>query len=343
MWLLHIQSDSAVWILSCSPGCISGVFSSLEGSLRCAGCAQYSGSTCQKCSGGFISRSGKCVSCADTSGWVNRGGLTCSQLSTSDCNDVKVKGISSNEACCKCSLACHPTLAALASLRYPTVCSRVCGRKILIGFVIVSMSVLCQFYVFGAWLMSCSGLRQRWSSDPNSVCLRREALGVGWTGALKVSSVNYFPSEVWVSPQTWSKERLLASFPMSHCHWFLRIRIRALWSFGQWTSATRSPWNHIRAQQSATHWMKAGKHWYKNGTGSNLTAIPIARCVCGSVFWKRQGQRIQNRFRNYFLLLRIQDLMATEKLCAEIFRRRELLIQFFMKKLNSHPLWTRYW
>jgi hypothetical protein len=143
MWLLHIQSDSAVWILSCSPGCISGVFSSLEGSLRCAGCAQYSGSTCQKCSGGFISRSGKCVSCADTSGWVNRGGLTCSQLSTSDCNDVKVKGISSNEACCKCSLACHPTLAALASLRYPTVCSRVCGRKILIGFVIVSMSVLC--------------------------------------------------------------------------------------------------------------------------------------------------------------------------------------------------------
>eukprot|EP00435_Cladocopium_sp_Y103_P000050 s4143_g1.t1 len=74
-----------------------------EGSLRCAGCAQYSGSTCQQCSGGFISRSSKCVSCADTSGWVNRGGLTCSQLSTSDCNDVKVKGISSNEACCKCN------------------------------------------------------------------------------------------------------------------------------------------------------------------------------------------------------------------------------------------------
>lgn len=302
MWLLHIQSDSAAWILSCSPGCISGVFSSLEGSLRCAGCAQYSGSTCQKCSGGFISRSGKCVSCADTSGWVNRGGLTCSQLSTSDCNDVKVKGISSNEACCKCSLACE--LAVSYSLQ-PRLQSRDLDR------------LRDSFYVS---FMSCSGLRQRWSSDPNSVCLRREALGVGWTGALEVSSVNYFPSEVWVSPQTWSKERLLASFPISHCHWFLRIRIRALWSFGHWTAATRSPWNHIRAQQSATHWMKAGEHaqiLIQNWTGSNLTAIPKLPDMRQRIL---KATRPKDPKPIQKLFPPTQELMATEKLWAEIFR-----------------------
>ena len=62
----------------------------------------YSGSGCQTCGGGFISRSGWCTSCADTTGWTDRNGLTCAQISTSQCNDVKVKGLSSNEACCKC-------------------------------------------------------------------------------------------------------------------------------------------------------------------------------------------------------------------------------------------------
>lgn len=72
------------------------------GSWKCAGCIVYSGSGCQKCGGGFISRSGWCTSCADTTGWTDRNGLTCAQISTSQCNDVKVKGLSSNEACCKC-------------------------------------------------------------------------------------------------------------------------------------------------------------------------------------------------------------------------------------------------
>ena len=79
------------------------------------------------------------MSCADTSGWVNQGGLTCSQLSTSDCNDVKVKGISSNEACCKCSLACE--LAVSYSLQ-PRLRSRDLDR-FRGSFYVSFMSVLC--------------------------------------------------------------------------------------------------------------------------------------------------------------------------------------------------------
>ncbi|CAJ1361638.1 unnamed protein product, partial [Effrenium voratum] len=73
-----------------------------EGSFACAGCAKLSGSSCSQCGGGFLMRSSACTSCASVAGWVSRQGLTCAQLGTNDCDDVKVKGLSSNEACCKC-------------------------------------------------------------------------------------------------------------------------------------------------------------------------------------------------------------------------------------------------
>ena len=73
-----------------------------EGSLSCAGCASHSGSSCTSCAGGFLKMNGKCTSCADAVGWVNRQGRTCAQLTTSDCDHIKVKGLSSTEACCIC-------------------------------------------------------------------------------------------------------------------------------------------------------------------------------------------------------------------------------------------------
>ena len=70
--------------------------------MECSGCASFSGSACQKCEGGFIKRDGVCVSCASSSDWVSEAGLSCMQISSSDCNDVPVRGQSSNQACCTC-------------------------------------------------------------------------------------------------------------------------------------------------------------------------------------------------------------------------------------------------
>lgn len=70
--------------------------------MECSGCASFSGGTCHKCEGGFIKRGGVCVSCASSSDWVSEAGLSCLQIASSDCNDIPVKGQSSNQACCTC-------------------------------------------------------------------------------------------------------------------------------------------------------------------------------------------------------------------------------------------------
>jgi len=70
-------------------------------SLACAGCASMSGSSCQQCQDGFVSRNGACIACS-SGAWFNDQGKSCFHLVPSECNDVKVKGQSSNQACCQC-------------------------------------------------------------------------------------------------------------------------------------------------------------------------------------------------------------------------------------------------
>ncbi|CAE7575676.1 unnamed protein product [Symbiodinium natans] len=83
-----------------------------ESGRFCAGCARATsdGAACRECAGGFIEREGNCIACADSAGWTNLAGKTCPQLAAADCNDIKVRGKSSNEAwgapkvlaCCTC-------------------------------------------------------------------------------------------------------------------------------------------------------------------------------------------------------------------------------------------------
>ncbi|CAE8653537.1 unnamed protein product, partial [Polarella glacialis] len=68
----------------------------------CAGCASSAGNSCQLCAGGFLKRKGGCMACADSAGWASERGLSCAKLPGSACSDVKVRGESSNEACCQC-------------------------------------------------------------------------------------------------------------------------------------------------------------------------------------------------------------------------------------------------
>ena len=70
-------------------------------SSSCAGCASFSG-TCQQCLDGFVTRDGACMACTSSSGWLSVAGKSCFQLSSNECNDEKVRGQSSNEACCEC-------------------------------------------------------------------------------------------------------------------------------------------------------------------------------------------------------------------------------------------------
>ena len=85
-----------------------------ESGLHCAGCAKAAadGQSCLECAGGFLKRDGKCISCADSAGWLNVDGKTCAQLVSGDCNDVKSRGKSSNEAwlavseVCWCGVVC---------------------------------------------------------------------------------------------------------------------------------------------------------------------------------------------------------------------------------------------
>eukprot|EP00435_Cladocopium_sp_Y103_P059835 s1089_g21.t1 len=71
-------------------------------SRSCAGCASFSGTSCQKCQDGFVTRDGACMACTSSSGWLSLTGKSCFQLAQSECNDEKVRGQSSNEACCEC-------------------------------------------------------------------------------------------------------------------------------------------------------------------------------------------------------------------------------------------------
>eukprot|EP00439_Symbiodinium_sp_Y106_P004984 s5302_g1.t1 len=68
----------------------------------CAGCAYFSGNSCQRCAGGFIEREGQCTACTSSGGWLSVDGKSCMQLAASECSDEKVRGQSSNEACCQC-------------------------------------------------------------------------------------------------------------------------------------------------------------------------------------------------------------------------------------------------
>ncbi|CAE7856829.1 unnamed protein product, partial [Symbiodinium microadriaticum] len=68
----------------------------------CAGCAYFSGNACQRCAGGFILREGQCTACTSSGGWLSVDGKSCMQLAAGDCSDEKVRGQSSNEACCQC-------------------------------------------------------------------------------------------------------------------------------------------------------------------------------------------------------------------------------------------------
>ncbi|CAJ1443682.1 unnamed protein product [Effrenium voratum] len=69
--------------------------------LACAGCASFA-QTCQECQGGFVKRQGVCIACTSSSEWLNENGLSCTQLALADCNDLPVRGESSNQACCEC-------------------------------------------------------------------------------------------------------------------------------------------------------------------------------------------------------------------------------------------------
>ena len=59
-------------------------------SRSCAGCASFSGTSCQKCQDGFVIRDGACMACSSSSGWLSLTGRSCFQLAQSECNDEKV-------------------------------------------------------------------------------------------------------------------------------------------------------------------------------------------------------------------------------------------------------------
>jgi len=67
----------------------------------CAGCEMYdaASSRCTKCRGGFTEIGGFCTACVDIAGWQDGMGATCRSAS---CTTVTNKGVSSNQACCRC-------------------------------------------------------------------------------------------------------------------------------------------------------------------------------------------------------------------------------------------------
>eukprot|EP00928_Gymnodinium_smaydae_P042994 TRINITY_DN288_c1_g1_i4.p1 TRINITY_DN288_c1_g1~~TRINITY_DN288_c1_g1_i4.p1 ORF type:complete len:2624 (-),score=354.57 TRINITY_DN288_c1_g1_i4:129-7931(-) len=69
------------------------------GSLSCGGCAKHADGKCAKCVGGYHLDQERCVTCADSLGWVDKDGKACPDTA---CSSVKHHGLSSNEACCKC-------------------------------------------------------------------------------------------------------------------------------------------------------------------------------------------------------------------------------------------------
>ncbi|CAE7330074.1 unnamed protein product [Symbiodinium sp. CCMP2592] len=83
---------------------VSGVAQSCcpVSSRACAGCSSYSQGKCQSCAEGFLLREGACTACSSAGGWLSQDGKSCFQLEASECNDVKVRGQSSKEACCQC-------------------------------------------------------------------------------------------------------------------------------------------------------------------------------------------------------------------------------------------------
>lgn len=111
MRLQKVQSNASASAATCPTGQYkvmdfgaSGATSTCcpASSRSCAGCASFSGTSCQKCQDGFVIRDGACMACSSSSGWLSLTGRSCFQLAQSECNDEKVRGQSSNEACCQC-------------------------------------------------------------------------------------------------------------------------------------------------------------------------------------------------------------------------------------------------
>ena len=109
--VLHMQTEKAESSLRACPGELKLMEFGSTGvtetccpitSKACTGCASFGSGTCQRCSEGFLFRDGMCVACASSAGWLSQDGKACPQLAHTDCNDVKVRGQSSNEACCQC-------------------------------------------------------------------------------------------------------------------------------------------------------------------------------------------------------------------------------------------------
>ncbi|CAK9063504.1 Uncharacterized protein SCF082_LOCUS32878 [Durusdinium trenchii] len=68
-------------------------------SLTCSGCMKLgTNGACDACAGGFVATNGACEACMDFK-WESIEGLNCFSAT---CSDEKVRGFSSNEACCKC-------------------------------------------------------------------------------------------------------------------------------------------------------------------------------------------------------------------------------------------------
>ncbi|CAE7233164.1 unnamed protein product [Symbiodinium natans] len=95
----HLQDSSATMVVA--PAYVTSGPPTCEMQV-CAGCAFSSGNSCQRCAGGFIWRDGQCTACTSSGGWLSVDGRSCMQLAASDCSDEKVRGQSSNEACCQC-------------------------------------------------------------------------------------------------------------------------------------------------------------------------------------------------------------------------------------------------
>jgi hypothetical protein len=85
----------------------------------CAGCQKLDSSVesdCALCAGGYRLENGRCAICADSAHWLDDDGNSCYKAK---CSDKKHRGLSSNQACCKCSATAGQRLAT--PFAYPEV------------------------------------------------------------------------------------------------------------------------------------------------------------------------------------------------------------------------------
>jgi len=93
LWEITLEEDTPAGIKeTCCP----------VGATYCGGCARAGDSGCEQCMGGYTLLDGHCVQCVDTPGWTDIDGQTCYDLQENGCEDKPYRGLSSNQACCKC-------------------------------------------------------------------------------------------------------------------------------------------------------------------------------------------------------------------------------------------------